>query len=157
MEHRWIGVFSYVWFSPPKKKVHRILNGINGIIKPLRMTLLLGPPASGKTTLLLSLAGKLDKQLRLFEETKEGTLPKKIAIYQIANKEVIIICNHQLSVSKSHDAQMSRLNEKIDELKAQKEELQVDLSRPRKGKPTLKQKKNLSPEVREMRGFSTSF
>ncbi|ONK79065.1 uncharacterized protein A4U43_C01F2540 [Asparagus officinalis] len=85
----------------------------------------------------------------LFEETKEGTLPEKIAIYQHANKEVAIICNHQRSVSKSHDAQMSRLNEKIDELKAQKEELQVDLSRARKGKPTLKQKKNLSPEVLE--------
>ncbi|XP_020260301.1 pleiotropic drug resistance protein 2-like isoform X1 [Asparagus officinalis] len=59
------GVFSYVWFSPSKKKVHRILSGVNGIIKPSRMTLLLGPPASGKTTLLLSLAGKLDKQLRV--------------------------------------------------------------------------------------------
>jgi len=31
--------------------------------------------------------------------------------------QVAIICNHQRSVSKSHDAQMSRLNDKIDELK----------------------------------------
>ena len=31
--------------------------------------------------------------------------------------QVAIICNHQRSVSKSHDAQMTRLNEKIDELK----------------------------------------
>ncbi|ONK70111.1 uncharacterized protein A4U43_C05F30370 [Asparagus officinalis] len=87
----------------------------------------------------------------LFEEIKEGTLPEKIAVYQKANKEVAIICNHQRSVSKSHDAQMSRLNEKIGELK---EELQVDLSRARKGKPPLKDKdgkpkKNLSPEVLE--------
>ncbi|KAL2337131.1 hypothetical protein Fmac_011577 [Flemingia macrophylla] len=29
---------------------------------------------------------------------------------------VVIICNHQRSVSKSHGAQMSKLNEKIDEL-----------------------------------------
>ena len=30
-----------------------------------RMTLLLGPPSSGKTTLLLALAGKLDKALKV--------------------------------------------------------------------------------------------
>ncbi|KAH7660304.1 DNA topoisomerase I protein [Dioscorea alata] len=90
----------------------------------------------------------------LNRETKDGTLPEKIAVYQLANKEVAIICNHQRSVSKSHDAQMTRLNEKIDELKAQQEELKVDLSRARKGKPPLKDaegklKKNLSSEVLE--------
>ena len=30
-----------------------------------RMTLLLGPPSSGKSTLLLALAGKLDPQLKV--------------------------------------------------------------------------------------------
>ncbi|KAK6268106.1 hypothetical protein QUC31_012266, partial [Theobroma cacao] len=40
-----------------------ILKDVSGIIKPSRMTLLLGPPASGKTTLLLALAGKLDPSL----------------------------------------------------------------------------------------------
>jgi len=30
-----------------------------------RMTLLLGPPSSGKTTLLLALAGKLDPTLKV--------------------------------------------------------------------------------------------
>jgi DNA replication protein DnaC len=29
------------------------------------MTLLLGPPSSGKTTLMLALAGKLDKKLKV--------------------------------------------------------------------------------------------
>ncbi|CAL5199946.1 unnamed protein product [Lathyrus oleraceus] len=42
-----------------------ILKNVSGIIKPSRMTLLLGPPSSGKTTLLLALAGKLDKDLRV--------------------------------------------------------------------------------------------
>ncbi|KAG1364253.1 DNA topoisomerase 1 alpha [Cocos nucifera] len=90
----------------------------------------------------------------LNKKTKDGTLPEKIAVYQHANKEVAIICNHQRSVSKSHDAQMSRLNEKIADLKAQREELKVDLSRARKGKPPLKNgegkpKRNLSPEALE--------
>ncbi|XP_064992062.1 DNA topoisomerase 1 isoform X2 [Musa acuminata AAA Group] len=90
----------------------------------------------------------------LNKETKDGTLPEKIAVYQHANKEVAIICNHQRSVSKSHESQMSRLNEKINDLKAQRDELNMDLNRARKGKPPLKDKegktkKNLSPDVIE--------
>jgi DNA topoisomerase-1 len=53
----------------------------------------------------------------LHKETEDGTLLEKIAVYQRANKEVAIICNHQRSVSKSHESQMTRLNEKIDDLK----------------------------------------
>ncbi|XP_058109104.1 ABC transporter G family member 31-like [Magnolia sinica] len=41
-----------------------ILNNISGFVKPGRMTLLLGPPASGKSTLLLALAGKLGNDLK---------------------------------------------------------------------------------------------
>ncbi|KAL7597678.1 hypothetical protein Lser_V15G25189 [Lactuca serriola] len=41
-----------------------ILDDVSGIIKPGRMTLLLGPPSSGKTTLLLALAGSLSKELQ---------------------------------------------------------------------------------------------
>ncbi|KAJ4828263.1 hypothetical protein Tsubulata_012072 [Turnera subulata] len=48
-----------------RKKPLPILHDVSGIIKPGRMTLLLGPPSSGKTTLLLALAGKLDKDLKL--------------------------------------------------------------------------------------------
>ncbi|XP_042450985.1 DNA topoisomerase 1 beta-like isoform X3 [Zingiber officinale] len=88
----------------------------------------------------------------LNKETKDGTAPEKIAVYQHANKEVAIICNHQRSVSKSHENQMSKLNEKINDLKAQREELSKDLNRARKGKPPLKDKegktkKNLAPEA----------
>ncbi|XP_024977638.1 ABC transporter G family member 29-like [Cynara cardunculus var. scolymus] len=42
-----------------------ILHDASGIIKPSRMTLLLGPPSSGKTTLLQALAGKLDSSLKV--------------------------------------------------------------------------------------------
>ncbi|XP_012467719.2 pleiotropic drug resistance protein 1 [Gossypium raimondii] len=47
-----------------RKKKLTILKDVSGIIKPGRMTLLLGPPSSGKTTLLLALAGKLDTALK---------------------------------------------------------------------------------------------
>ncbi|KAK1304935.1 DNA topoisomerase 1 [Acorus calamus] len=94
----------------------------------------------------------LDEMLNM--ETKDSSAAEKITVYQKANKEVAIICNHQRSVSKSHDAQMSRLDEKISDLKAQREDLNVDLGRAKKGKPPLKDaegktKRNLSPEVLE--------
>ncbi|KAJ0744246.1 putative ABC-type maltose transporter [Helianthus annuus] len=49
---------------PNTKKHITILEDVSGIVKPSRMTLLLGPPSSGETTLLLALAGKLDKELK---------------------------------------------------------------------------------------------
>jgi DNA topoisomerase-1 len=83
--------------------------------------------------------------LQLNKETEDATLLEKITVYQRANKEVrsitldkkntcimnilepkicfpftvqvAIICNHQRAVSKSHDSQITKLNEKIDELK----------------------------------------
>ncbi|XP_044481157.1 pleiotropic drug resistance protein 1-like isoform X1 [Mangifera indica] len=51
-------------FLKSRKKHLQILKDVSGIIRPGRMTLLLGPPASGKTTLLLALAGKLDSSLQ---------------------------------------------------------------------------------------------
>ncbi|KAL3646851.1 ABC transporter G member 39 [Castilleja foliolosa] len=50
--------------TPSKKRKIQILKDANGIVRPSRITLLLGPPGAGKTTFLLSLADKLDDQLR---------------------------------------------------------------------------------------------
>ncbi|EEF33323.1 ATP-binding cassette transporter, putative [Ricinus communis] len=54
-----------IGLSPSKKRIVKILQDVNGIVRPSRMTLLLGPPGSGKTTLLKALAGKLDNDLRV--------------------------------------------------------------------------------------------
>ncbi|KAG8375490.1 hypothetical protein BUALT_Bualt10G0105300 [Buddleja alternifolia] len=59
------GFLSYLHILPNLKKPLPILHDVSGIIKPGRLTLLLGPPSSGKTTLLLALAGKLDQQLKV--------------------------------------------------------------------------------------------
>ncbi|XP_042482888.1 pleiotropic drug resistance protein 1-like [Macadamia integrifolia] len=58
------GFLSNLHILPSRKKPLSILHDVSGIIKPGRMTLLLGPPSSGKTTLLLSLAGMLDRDLK---------------------------------------------------------------------------------------------
>ncbi|KAJ7532871.1 hypothetical protein O6H91_13G023500 [Diphasiastrum complanatum] len=91
----------------------------------------------------------LDTQL---QDTNGNTLTEKVAAYQGANKEVAILCNHQRSVSKSHSAQMERLESKMAELEALRVELKRDLDRAKKGKPPLKDadgkvKRNQTPEV----------
>ncbi|KAL2332417.1 hypothetical protein Fmac_019998 [Flemingia macrophylla] len=58
------GFLNFLHIIPSKKKHVTILKDVSGIIKPRRMTLLLGPPVSGKTTLLLALSGKLGKSLK---------------------------------------------------------------------------------------------
>ncbi|XP_071709127.1 pleiotropic drug resistance protein 1-like isoform X13 [Rutidosis leptorrhynchoides] len=59
------GSLNYLHLLPSKKIALPILHDVSGIIKPGRMTLLLGPPSSGKTTLLLALAGKLGSDLKV--------------------------------------------------------------------------------------------
>ncbi|KAI3844873.1 hypothetical protein MKX03_008304, partial [Papaver bracteatum] len=54
-----------VWLVPSKKRINKILRNVSGIVRPSRMTLLLGPPGSGKTTLLQALSGKHDMELRV--------------------------------------------------------------------------------------------
>ncbi|KAL1831046.1 hypothetical protein ACET3Z_000697 [Daucus carota] len=56
---------NYLHLLPSRKKPLPILHDVSGIIKPGRMALLLGPPSSGKTTLLLALAGKLGSDLQV--------------------------------------------------------------------------------------------
>ncbi|XP_008461059.1 pleiotropic drug resistance protein 1-like [Cucumis melo] len=59
------GFLAYLRILSSKKKQLTILHDVSGIIKPSRMTLLLGPPDSGKTTLLLALAGRLASDLKV--------------------------------------------------------------------------------------------
>ncbi|CBI21703.3 hypothetical protein VitviT2T_030659 [Vitis vinifera] len=100
----------------------------------------------------------LDEMLN--KDTKEGDVAQKVVVYQHANKEVAIICNHQRTISKSHTAQMTRLTEKIDEMKGVLNGLKTDLARAKKGKPPLKdadgKRRNLTPEALERKIAQTN-
>uniref|UniRef100_A0A453JIF4 ABC transporter domain-containing protein n=1 Tax=Aegilops tauschii subsp. strangulata TaxID=200361 RepID=A0A453JIF4_AEGTS len=85
--------------SSNKKTIH-ILQNVNGIIKPSRMTLLLGPPSSGKSTLMRALTGKLDKSLKVsgnitycghtFEEFYPERTSVYVSQYDLHNAEMTV-------------------------------------------------------------------
>ncbi|KAK7378528.1 hypothetical protein VNO80_03971 [Phaseolus coccineus] len=58
------GLLNFLHLLPSRKQHINILQDVSGIIRPARMTLLLGLPSSGRTSLLLALAGRLDSKLK---------------------------------------------------------------------------------------------
>ncbi|KAK7284174.1 hypothetical protein RJT34_18915 [Clitoria ternatea] len=85
------GLLNFLHVLPSRKQHINILQDVSGIVRPARMTLLLGPPSSGKTTLLLALAGRLDSKLKFNEKvTYNGHgmnefVPQKTAAYVSQN------------------------------------------------------------------------
>ncbi|KAG6598626.1 ABC transporter G family member 35, partial [Cucurbita argyrosperma subsp. sororia] len=64
---------SLIGINLAKTAKFTILKDVSGIVKPSRMSLLLGPPSSGKTTLLLALAGS-QNDVHVGEMTVKETL-----------------------------------------------------------------------------------
>uniref|UniRef100_A0A453KFT9 ABC transporter domain-containing protein n=1 Tax=Aegilops tauschii subsp. strangulata TaxID=200361 RepID=A0A453KFT9_AEGTS len=79
-------ISTFSGFNRNQERIH-ILKDVTGILKPSRMTLLLGPPGCGKTTLLLALAGKLNKSLKVTGEIDyngvklQDFVPEKTSAY----------------------------------------------------------------------------
>ncbi|KAM0834129.1 hypothetical protein ACQ4PT_063808 [Festuca glaucescens] len=73
-------------FKRNQERIH-ILKDVTGILNPSRMTLLLGPPGCGKTSLLLALAGKLNRNLKVTGEIEyngvklQEFVPEKTSAY----------------------------------------------------------------------------
>ncbi|KAJ1921364.1 DNA topoisomerase 1 [Mycoemilia scoparia] len=56
-------------------------------------------------------------QKQLENTPKDGTVAEKVLAYNRANRDVAILCNHQRSVSKAHETQMEKMQDKILEVK----------------------------------------
>ncbi|KAI6694838.1 hypothetical protein NL676_022548 [Syzygium grande] len=82
------GFFNFLHIFPSRKKHLTIFQDVSGIIKPGRMTLLLGPPSSGKTTLFLALAGKLDPELKAAATAGQGANVVTDYILKILRMEI---------------------------------------------------------------------
>ncbi|KAF3454732.1 hypothetical protein FNV43_RR05180 [Rhamnella rubrinervis] len=73
--------------SESNKAKIRIINDVSGVVKPGRLTLLLGPPGCGKTSLLKALSGNLDKSLKVTGEISynghklEEFIPQRTSAY----------------------------------------------------------------------------
>ncbi|KAL5769502.1 hypothetical protein ACOSP7_013656 [Xanthoceras sorbifolium] len=82
-----LSVFTKLSGSKSHEAKLNIINDVSGIIKPGRMTLLLGPPGCGKTTLLKTLSGNQDKSLKVTGEVSyngyrlEEFVPQKTSAY----------------------------------------------------------------------------
>jgi DNA topoisomerase-1 len=65
----------------------------------------------------------------------------KQTYFNQANRDVAILCNHQRSISKSHGAQMDKLEETLTKLKIEKKRQQAHLNLIKKGKTPVSPKK----------------
>lgn len=63
---------------------------------------------------------------------------EKVVEYNNANREVAILCNHQRSVSKAQETQLTNIGDKLTQLKKQKNVLKKILQYLNKGKDTNK-------------------
>ncbi|PXF50133.1 DNA topoisomerase 1 [Gracilariopsis chorda] len=89
---------------------------------------------------------------RLLQETPSDMTPDELVVYfNKQNKEVAILCNHQRSLPKTHEAQMQKMDKKKNEIIEWLEEL-------KRGKSALKRlKAGSSVELTKMRPEKPQF
>lgn len=63
-----------------------------------------------------------------------GLVDSKVAAYNLANREVAVLCNHQRAVPKTHDASMEKLKEKQEKANAELAELRAKFKEAKKSK-----------------------
>eukprot|EP00455_Lapot_gusevi_P049775 TRINITY_DN7119_c0_g1_i7.p1 TRINITY_DN7119_c0_g1~~TRINITY_DN7119_c0_g1_i7.p1 ORF type:complete len:781 (-),score=283.39 TRINITY_DN7119_c0_g1_i7:51-2393(-) len=82
----------------------------------------------------ITLQKELGREDNKIEE--DATVDQKIHFYNLANKEVAILCNHQRTVPKNYDNQVQNLDAKVQEIKDKQDWLRLQLGEKKRKKPS---------------------
>jgi DNA topoisomerase-1 len=93
----------------------------------------------------------LEKELakESISKLKAMTVDERVLVFNRANREVAILCNHQRTVSKNHEAAMGKLENQINELKEEKRALKQHLKDVKSGKVKKEVKKETKVKKEE--------
>jgi len=95
----------------------------------------------------ITLERELDKM-----PTDLKTVEEKVLYYNLANRQVAILCNHQKTVSKGFADQIGKIDDRLEELRKEKEELEEHLEYLEGGK---KKEKKSTPTPVKKRDYSS--
>jgi len=128
-------------FCSKKKKTEEIFDGINPTMLNNHLKQFMDG-LSAKVFRTYNASRTLQDELRKTESTNGSwsrmTAAEKVVEYNNANREVAILCNHQRSVSKAQETQLTNIEGKLTQLKKQKSVLKKMLTYLNKGKDTDK-------------------
>jgi len=84
------------------------------------------------------------------------TVEEKVYYYNLANRQVAILCNHQKSVSKGFADQIGKIDERIAELQKEKKELEAHIEMLEGGKKSSRSEKiDKSPKKVKKEAYSS--
>lgn len=81
------------------------------------------PGLSAKVFRTFNASVTLEKELPTAESMSSLSVQEKMALYNSANRQVAILCNHQKTVSKATEIMFENLNEKLEVLKSQRRDM----------------------------------
>lgn len=86
----------------------------------------------------------LEQELRKIDFDKTNSVDVKVYMFNEANKQVAILCNHQRTKTKKHDEQIAKIETKIQELEAEKEEVKEMIVQIKRGKTIKKNNRTIT-------------
>lgn len=128
-------------FCSKKKKTEEVFDSINPTMLNNHLKQFMDG-LSAKVFRTYNASRTLQEELYKTESSNNSwskmTAAEKVVEYNNANREVAILCNHQRSVSKAQETQLTNIEGKLEQLKKQKSVLKKILTHLNKGKDTDK-------------------
>jgi len=140
--HANLGTFHAQWVSGKKKEPEDdLFDGLSVLALNKHLKELM-PGLSAKVFRTFNASITLERELDKMPENLK-TVEEKVLYYNLANRQVAILCNHQKTVSKGFADQIGKIDDRLEELRKEKEELEEHIEYLESG--TKKEKKEKSP------------